>query len=62
MLIEVSIPTLLKSAHAFTDRPFMIFKEVSGMGGYIHFIALTCCREEKSLTLSLAGGFAEYPH
>jgi len=41
MLIEISIPTLLKSAHAFTDRPFMMFKEVSGMGGYMLFIALT---------------------
>ena len=61
MLIEISIPTLLKSAHAFTDRPFMMFKEVSGMGGYMLFIALTLLQRRKSLTLASGlVAFAEY--
>lgn len=61
MLIEISIPTLLKSAHAFTDRPFMMFKEVSGMGAYMLFIALTLLQRRKSLTLvSGLAAFAQY--
>ncbi len=57
VLIEVSIPTLLKTAHAFAGRPSMMVNEGTVFPAYFLFITLTLLLNKRSLTL-LAGGIA----
>jgi methyl-accepting chemotaxis protein len=52
VLIEISIPTLLKTAHGFSGRPQMMLNESAVFPAYMLFIILTLLQGRKSLTLT----------
>ncbi|MBN1535035.1 MAG: hypothetical protein JXA20_20370 [Spirochaetes bacterium] len=51
VLIEISIPTLLKSAHGLSGRYVMMLNESGVFPAYMLFIVLTLLQNRKSLTL-----------
>ena len=57
VIIEISIPTLLKVAHAFTDNPHMMVNESVVFPAYLLFIMLTLLQNSRRLTL-FAGAIA----
>ncbi|HSV96260.1 MAG TPA: methyl-accepting chemotaxis protein [Spirochaetota bacterium] len=56
-LIEISLPTLMKSAHMLAGRPHMMLNESTVFPAYMVFIALTLLQNKRSLTL-VAGSAA----
>jgi len=57
VFIEVSIPTILKVAHAFTDNPHMIVNESVVFSAYLLFIMITLLQNSRRLTI-YAGAIA----
>ncbi|TAL31093.1 MAG: hypothetical protein EPN93_18910 [Spirochaetes bacterium] len=57
MAVEMNIVTLIKSAYAFTDKPYLVVNESIVFSVYFLFILLTLLQNSRALT-ALAGGLA----
>ena len=57
-LVEISLPTLMKSAHALAGRPHMMMNESTVFPAYLLFIALTLLQGRRSLTLAVGAAAA----
>ncbi len=57
-LVEISLPTLMKSAHALAGRPHMMMNESTVFPAYLLFIALTLLQNRRSLTLAVGAAAA----